>query len=43
MINDTSGRTEMMFQEEPGKGVALGDDVVKAAEGITAMIFETAN
>jgi hypothetical protein len=39
MIKDTSGKTAMMFGEMPGQGVDLGDEVRKASDAVSAVIF----
>lgn len=38
MISDTTGMTAMMFGEQPGRGVELGDAVKKANEELVAVI-----
>lgn len=38
MIVDQTGMTSMMFNEQPGRGVDLGDAVKRASEGVLAVI-----
>ena len=43
MITDTSGMSAMMFGEEPGKGVDLGDAVRNAAKNVDEVISASGN
>ncbi|KAF9692447.1 hypothetical protein EKO04_009609 [Ascochyta lentis] len=38
MITDTTGMTAMMFGEQPGRGVDLGDAVKRASEELVAVM-----
>jgi uncharacterized protein with PIN domain len=38
MITDTSGMAAMMFGEQPGRGVDLGDAVKKASQDLVSVI-----
>lgn len=40
MITDTTGKTGMMFGEQPGRGVELGDAVRRASEELVRVIEE---
>jgi hypothetical protein len=39
MIKDTSGKTAVMFGETPGQGLDLGDDVRRASDAISSIVF----
>jgi hypothetical protein len=39
MIKDTSGKTAVMFGETPGQGLDLGDEVRKASDAVSGVIF----
>ena len=39
MIKDTSGKTAVMFGEKPGQGLDLGDEIRKASDAVSSVIF----